>query len=164
MKKKIVLFLLCVVSLGELFAQIPNTFQYQAVVRNDDGNIFSNMPVDIKIRIFKGAAEGTAIYEETHTTSTNVGGVVNIKVGAGVNRSRSFLFADIDWSDDVYFIETLIDRGDGYVSAGTQQLLSVPYAKYARVADNVHIKSPDGQTWKVKVGNDGTISAEPVTE
>lgn len=164
MKKKIALFLLCFVFLGGIFAQVPNTFQYQAVVRNDDGTLLANMPVEVKIKIFKGAPDGTAVYEETHTASTNAGGVVNVRVGSGVNRSRSFLFADIDWSGDTYFIETQLDRGTGYVSAGTQQLLSVPYAKYARVADNVHVKSPDGKRWRIRVDNDGSISAQAVTE
>ena len=42
--------------------------------------------------------------------------------------------------------------------------MSGPYAKCAVTADNVHVKSPDGKLWKIKVSNDGTVSAEAVTE
>ena len=93
-----------------------------------------------------------------------VPGIPPLKVGEGVNPSRESMFTDVDWSDGVYFFETEVDRGTGYESQGTQQLLSVPYAKCAVTADNVHVKSPDGKLWKIKVSNDGTVSAEAVTE
>lgn len=145
-------------------AQVPGSFQYQAVLRNDDGSIASNKPLEVRVRIHQGAADGTVVYEEDHTTSSNASGIITLKVGEGVNTSRETLFVDVDWSDGVYFFETLVNRGTGYESLGTQQLLSVPYAKCAVTADNVHVKSPDGKLWKIKVSNDGTVSAEAVTE
>ena len=81
-----------------------------------------------------------------------------------MNTSRETLFVDVDWSEGVYFFETLVNQGTGYESLGSQQLLSVPYAKCAVTADNVHVKSPDGKLWKIIVSNDGTVSAEAVTE
>jgi len=102
--------------------------------------------------------------KKDHTTSSNASGIITLKVGEGVNTSRETLFVDVDWSEGVYFFETLVNRGTGYESLGSQQLLSVPYAKCAVTADNVHVKSPDGKLWKIKVSNDGTVSAEAVTE
>ena len=154
MKKKIISVLstfLCIIGMS---AQVPGSFQYQAVLRNDDGSIASNKPLEVRVRIHQGAADGTVVYEEDHTTSSNASGIITLKVGEGVNTSRETLFVDVDWSDGVYFFESL----------GTQQLLSVPYAKCAVTADNVHVKSPDGKLWKIKVSNDGTVSAEAVTE
>ena len=144
MKKKIISVLstfLCIIGMS---AQVPGSFQYQAVLRNDDGSIASNKPLEVRVRIHQGAADGTVVYEEDHTTSSNASGIITLKVGEGVN--------------------TLVNRGTGYESLGTQQLLSVPYAKCAVTADNVHVKSPDGKLWKIKVSNDGTVSAEAVTE
>ena len=157
MKKKIISVLstfLCIIGMS---AQVPGSFQYQAVLRNDDGSIASNKPLEVRVRIHQGAADGTVVYEEDHTTSSNASGIITLKVG-------ETLFVDVDWSDGVYFFETLVNRGTGYESLGTQQLLSVPYAKCAVTADNVHVKSPDGKLWKIKVSNDGTVSAEAVTE
>lgn len=168
MKKKISLLLLSSICILGVFARIPNEFQYQAVVRDDAGELLTDEPVGVKSIIRQGSADGKIVYEETKSTSTDPrSGVINIKIGSGTNRSRTFMFSDIDWSADDYFIEIQIDRGDtgsNYVSIGTQQLLSVPYAKYAHSADNVHIKSPDGKTWIIKVDNNGSISAEAITE
>ena len=153
MKKKIISVLstfLCIIGMS---AQVPGSFQYQAVLRNDDGSIVSNKPLEVRVRIHQGAADGTVVYEEDHTTSSNASGIITLKVGEGVNTSRETLF-----------FETLVNRGTGYESLGSQQLLSVPYAKCAVTADNVHVKSPDGKLWKIKVSNDGTVSAEAVTE
>ena len=164
MKKKIISVLtvfLCIIGMS---AQVPDSFQYQAVLRNADGSIASNEPLEVKIRIHQGSADGTVVFEEEHTTSSTASGIITLKVGEGSNTSRETLFVDIDWSSDVYFFETLVDRGTGFESLGSQQLLSVPYAKCAVIADNVHVKSPDGKLWKIKVSNDGTISAEAVTE
>lgn len=168
MNKKLILTTLlfsCFTIMG-LQAAIPNTFQFQAAIRNDDGSIASNKPIEMKIRIIKGSPEGEKVYEETHITSTNISGIVTLKIGSGTNTSRSATatLSNIDWSNDNYYIETLVDRGEGFISQGIQQLLSVPYAKCAQYAENVYVQSPNGSTWKIIVNNDGTISTEIVTE
>ena len=111
MKKKIISVLstfLCIIGMS---AQVPGSFQYQAVLRNDDGSIASNKPLEVRVRIHQGAADGTVVYEEDHTTSSNASGIITLKVGEGVNTSRETLFVDVDWSDGVYFFETLVNRG-----------------------------------------------------
>jgi hypothetical protein len=47
-------------------------------------------------------------------------------------------FTIIDWSADSYFIKTETDLAvvTTYVSTGTNQLLSVPYALYAKTSGN----------------------------
>ena len=114
MKKKIISVLstfLCIIGMS---AQVPGSFQYQAVLRNDDGSMASNKPLEVRVRIHQGAADGTVVYEEDHTTSSNASGIITLKVGEGVNTSRETLFVDVDWSDGVYFFETLVNRGTGY--------------------------------------------------
>ena len=155
-------FALC--SLAGAWAQVPGAFQYQAVVRNADGSVASNKPLEVQVNIRQGAADGESVYEEVHTTSSNAAGIVTLRIGEGTNSSRRTIFADIDWSDGIYFLDMQVDRGDGFESIGCQQLLSVPYAKCAETADNVHITSPDGRLWRIQVSNDGTISAQAVTE
>ena len=164
MKKRIISILSVSLFVLGALAQVPGSFQYQAVMRNADGSIASNEPLEVKVRIHQGTADGSVVYEETHTTSSNASGIITLKVGEGTNSSRDKLFIDIDWNSDNYFFETQVNRGTGFESLGSQQLLSVPYAKCAVTADNVHVKSPDGKLWKIKVSNDGTIAAEAVTE
>lgn len=164
MKKRMISILTVFLGFLGAVAQVPGSFQYQAVMRNDDGSVAANEPLEIKVRIHQDTADGTVVYEELHTSSSNASGIVTFKVGEGTNSSRKTTLADIDWSAAIYFFEIQVDRGTGYETMGTQQLLSVPYAKCAVVADNVHIKSPDGRLWRIKVANDGSISAEAVTE
>ena len=80
MKKKIISVLstfLCIIGMS---AQVPGSFQYQAVLRNDDGSIASNKPLEVRVRIHQGAADGTVVYEEDHTTSSNASGIITLKV------------------------------------------------------------------------------------
>ena len=85
MKKKIISVLstfLCIIGMS---AQVPGSFQYQAVLRNDDGSIASNKPLEVRVRIHQGAADGTVVYEEDHTTSSNASGIITLKVGEAGN-------------------------------------------------------------------------------
>jgi len=117
--------------MGLLRAQSPDMFNYQAVARNDQGEIIANQNVGIKISIRQGSPNGTVMYAEEHNTTTNNNGLVNMMVGSGAELSGSF--TNIDWSDGPYFIEVAMDEtgGSNYTVMGTTQLVSVPYAKYA---------------------------------
>jgi hypothetical protein len=58
--------------------------------------------------------------------------LVAIEIGAGIPLTGTF--AAIDWSAGTYFIKTETDPSGGtsYTITGTSQLLSVPYALYAK--------------------------------
>lgn len=118
------------------FAQAPNAFKYQAVVRDAVGAILTNQSVGMRFTILQGSASGTAVYTETHTPTSNSYGLVNMEIGTGTTVDD---FSTIDWSMGPYFIETAIDvsGGTSYTVMGTSQLISVPYALHANTADNV---------------------------
>lgn len=120
-----------------LFAQTPQSFNYQAVIRNSSGEPITNQNVGIQISILQGSSTGTPVYIETHDVSTNDYGIVALKVGNGTATSGDF--AGNDWSSGSYFIEIAIDESGGtaYQKIGAVQLLSVPYALFA---ENVHNK------------------------
>ncbi|WP_417609544.1 hypothetical protein [Owenweeksia hongkongensis] len=109
-------------------AQAPERFQYQTVVRDNAGQPIANQNVSFKINIHEGSSGGTVVYSETHTLSTNDFGLVNLQVGGGTVVSGTM--AAIDWGADEFHLETELDAAGGasYVSMGTTQLLSVPYA------------------------------------
>src|SRR3989338_4058476 len=136
MKKLIVsLIAITTISLSSL-AQAPEGFKYQAVVRDAANIILDNQAVGMRMTIQQGSIGGTAVYTETFTATTNAYGVVNLEIGTGVSADD---LATIDWSNGPYFIETAIDVAGGvsYVVMGTSELLSVPYALYAKTAENV---------------------------
>jgi hypothetical protein len=114
------------------FAQSPESFNYQAVVRDGSGTILANQAVGVRITLHQTTASGTIAYRETFAPSTNAFGLINLAIGTGTVVSG--VFANIDWSAGPYFVEVAIDPSGGtsYVAMGTSQLLSVPYALYAK--------------------------------
>lgn len=163
--KKFFIVVLCAISISNLMAQTPNAFQYQAVVRDDQGSILVNTEVKVRVKIHQGSMDGVVVYQEEHEASTTKVGTINLRIGSGLNTTvGNRLFSDIEWATNSYFIEVELDKGLGYTTLGTQQLLSVPYAKYANNANNVHIKSPNGQVWSLTIDNNGTLSAQKIIE
>ncbi|MFN8207970.1 MAG: tail fiber domain-containing protein [Bacteroidales bacterium] len=112
-------------------AQVPQTFKYQAVIRDNTGEVIINQPVSIRISILASSPTGTLVYRETHQLSTGANGTVSIEVGAGTTVSGNF--STIDWSDGPFFLKTELDASGGtsFQTMGTSQLLSVPYALYS---------------------------------
>ena len=135
MKKLLSLFILMFAGLM-VYAQAPQKFSYQAVVRDAGSNLVADHAVGVQISILQGSSTGAAVYVETHTVTTNVNGLMTLEIGGGTAVSGDF--ATIDWSVGPFFLktETDPDGGTNYTIAGTQQLLSVPYALYAATSGN----------------------------
>ncbi|MFC4097733.1 hypothetical protein [Euzebyella saccharophila] len=135
--KKYIFFLLCCLSCPELLAQSPEKISYQAIVRATDNSLVSEAPVGLRILIRQGGANGSVAYEENHMADTNTNGLVSIEIGTG-NQIQG-TFNKIAWENGPYFIETQVDPtgGSNYGIIGVSQLLSVPYALYAKYAQNI---------------------------
>lgn len=120
-----------------IYAQSPEKMSYQAVIRNSSNNLVVNKQVGIKISILLNSASGTAVYVETHNANTNDNGLVTLEIGGGSVVSGTF--SSINWGNGTYFIKTETDPngGSNYTITGTSQLLSVPYAIYAKDAASV---------------------------
>ena len=115
------------------FAQAPEKMSYQAVIRGANNALVTNQQVGIQISILQGS---TAVYEETQTPISNTNGLVSLEIGTGTVISGSF--TAIDWSAGTYFIKTETDPtgGTNYTITGTSQLLSVPFALYAKTSSD----------------------------
>ncbi|MCW8897192.1 MAG: hypothetical protein OQJ96_02635 [Flavobacteriales bacterium] len=133
--KKIILSVLAIVALSfSMWAQSPEAFKYQAVVRDASQNIIPNQAVGMRLTIMQGSTSGTVVYQETFAPTSNSYGLVNLEIGTGTVVSGTF--ASIDWANGPYFIETAMDAtgGTSYVVMGASQLVSVPYALYSKMA------------------------------
>ena len=129
--KKIFTFLVAFTVSTLIYAQLPQNFSYQAIVRGANNALLSNQKVGIKISLLKGTENGQSVYSEVHTATTNANGLVSIAVGGGNLLEGNFV--KIDWANGPYFVKTEIDPegGTNYSLVTTTQLLSVPYALYA---------------------------------
>ena len=119
-----------------LWAQSPEKMSYQSVVRDASNALVASQTVGMQLSILQGTASGTAVYVETQTPTTNLNGLVSLQIGSGALVSGDF--TSINWSSGLYFVKTEIDLlgGNTYTITGTSQLMSVPYALYAKTSGN----------------------------
>jgi hypothetical protein len=138
MKKLPILLFFCLALLTIANAQTPpNAFNYSAVARNAAGQPIVTSTIGIQISILKTSTTGASQYSENHFVNTDAFGLFNLVIGAGAVQSGSM--ASIDWSNDNYYLKVSMDASGGtnFLTMGTTQLLSVPYAMYAKSAGSV---------------------------
>jgi hypothetical protein len=135
--KKILLILILVLTAFTTFAQAPDKMTFQAVIRNTSNNLVVSAPIGMQVTIVQGSISGPAVYVESHSTTTNVNGLVTVEIGSGTVLSGNL--STIDWANGPYFIKTDTDPAGGtnYSITTISQLLSVPYALYAKEAGNI---------------------------
>jgi len=118
-----------------IMAQAPQGFTYQAVATDNNGFELQNQTISIQASILSSSATGTAVWQETHNTTTDTFGLFNVVIGEGTstNNGSSATFQEIDWGAASHFMKVEIDvnGGTNYVHVGTSQMMSVPYALYA---------------------------------
>lgn len=159
MRKTILLTLIALGTVLTSFGQAPDGFKYQAVVRDAGNNIMNNQAVGMRLTIQQGTVGGTVVYTETFSTSTNGYGLVNLEIGSGTTTDD---FAAIDWGNGPYFMETAVDflGGMSWVVMGTSQLMSVPYALYAKNSGS-SIAGPAGNDGATgPAGADGLVGPQ----
>jgi len=135
--KHLYTLVIAVLVTANMFAQAPQKMSYQAVVRNAANALVTTQAVGMQISIVQGSANGTAVYVETQTPTTNANGLVSLEIGSGTVVSGTF--ATIDWANGTYFIKTETDPTGGttYTITGANQLMSVPYALHANTANSI---------------------------
>lgn len=108
-------------------AQAPQLVSYQAVARNASGSIISNQNVSVRFTIHDLTPTGTVLFQETQNAITNQFGLFTLQIGAVSS------LAVINWGGGAKYLQVELDAtgGSNYLSMGTSQLISVPYALYA---------------------------------
>jgi hypothetical protein len=157
MKQLFALILLLIIIPNHSFAQFPQGINYQSVIRDNNGNIIQNHLVGIKINIHEGTAGGSSIYSETFTPTTNQFGLVNMVIGQG--NVQLGTFDSISWGTNTFYAEIMLDTSGGttYISMGTQQMVSVPYALFANKANESQTLSINGNNLSISSGNSVTL-------
>ncbi|WP_294237504.1 MULTISPECIES: collagen-like protein [Chryseobacterium] len=135
--KKIVLAAGLLLSAQLAFAQAPEKMSYQAIIRNAGGQVLANQNVGVRVSVLQGSPSGTAVYSERLTGNTNANGLLTMELGTGTVLSGTF--NTINWPSGSYYLKTETDPtgGTAYTITGTSQLLSVPYAMFAKSAGGV---------------------------
>jgi len=129
MKKFIFVFVLLLISV-RFYAQAPEKVNYQAVARNLAGAPLINQTINVKYEIRQGSTTGVVVYAENHVLTTNQFGLFTAEIGGGTVITGSF--PGIAWGTSPFYLFVEVD-GD---PMGVTQLLSVPYALYAKESGN----------------------------
>jgi hypothetical protein len=143
MKKLIVIglsFLLIVKLSGQ-----TQGINYQAVIidktpqevpgRDITGNIIPNQPVIMRFSILDAA--GTIEYQEEHSVTTDMYGMINLVIGKGIQTVISpNAFSDIDWNGTTKSLKvdlSLSDTDIFYTDFSFEDLTFVPYAYHRNI-------------------------------
>ena len=137
MLKKILLLVVILFGTNQLFSQ--DGINYQGAATDADGEELVNQTISIRVSIISNESDGNLEWEETHSVTTDQFGLFNIVLGQGESTSNgsSITFDNIDWGSGDHFLKVEIDTSGGsdYSMVGTTQMMSVPYALYAKNAD-----------------------------
>ncbi|MEL7530105.1 MAG: hypothetical protein AAFN10_02295 [Bacteroidota bacterium] len=127
-------FAFSLILLNQAYAQSPEAFKYQAVVRDANNAPLAWQNVSIRISILESTPNGTAVYQEAHAVTTSALGLVSLNIGEGTVLYGTF--AGIDFGSYDHFLQLEVDESGGtnYYVLGSSQLLSVPYALFATQA------------------------------
>ncbi|HPF92690.1 MAG TPA: hypothetical protein PLV65_02060, partial [Tenuifilaceae bacterium] len=130
-----------------ILAQAPEMFSYQSVIRDEGGDLVSNHEVGFRASIREGSPTGNVVYRESHVETTNENGLLSVAIGNGAVPGTMiggvwvllYDFAEIDWANGPFYLETEFDLegGSNYHLSGASQLLSVPFALYAKSVESV---------------------------
>jgi len=129
MKKIILLIMLCFQFIG----MAQNSINYKAIIKDGSGTIVANQTITVQLVVLEGVAQ-TNIYEESHTPTTDINGLIVINIGEG-----GFIFGDytlINWQNGAHYLNVFIDIGSGFVDMGISEFKTVPYAIQAENAIN----------------------------
>lgn len=134
--KQLVAFIMSAVAICA-HAQSPQAISYQAVATNLEGAPLENQAIVVKFSILQGAPTGSVVYIETHNTATDQYGMFNLNLGLGIHQGSTSSLGEVNWGVASHFlkVDLDIDGSGSFVSMGTQQMMSVPYALYAAEAD-----------------------------
>lgn len=130
MKKTTYIIILIFITLN-ISAQIPAKIKFQAIARDVNGQPMINQQVSLKIKIRTDYMDGSIVYSESHDITSNLSGIIYLNIGEGVGVSGNLM--TIDWIGSNHFIEVIING----TSIGITQIMAVPFAMHAELAEEV---------------------------
>ncbi|MDC0204400.1 DUF1566 domain-containing protein [Flavobacteriales bacterium] len=143
MKKIILLFTLLSCTFYSFSQNRGISYQAVAIDENGqqipgydtDGSAITNSDISVRFGIYDDNEQ--LEYEETHQTQTDAFGLFTLIIGNG-EQTSSNTFDDIVWSQEKKFLQVEIDikGGSDFKLMSYQELLSVPFAKYAETSLN----------------------------
>lgn len=139
-------------------AQVPQGFNYQAILKDGTGKPITGQSLSLKIGILNSLTGGTLLWEEQHSVTPSDQGLISVVVGKGARTGGDFqTFSDIDWAKQPLFLSTSIQYpSTTWIDMGTAQIWAVPYSLVA--------KDIEGPINKLTVTGNTVLMDEPLFE
>lgn len=161
--KQIILLCVFLVSFSAIKAQndLPNTFNYQAVINAEDGSPVANKDITVEITVLQNETE---IYQELQQTQTNDFGLFSVEIGKGNPVFGNY--QNINWlnvADGYYYLHVRADFGEseflnGMNDLGKSKFSAVPYSLVALSCDKTKGLTDDNT---VKLNDLSDVEATP---
>lgn len=167
MVRRLLFVVLALISFN-LYAQAPQGINYQGVARDSEGKPIASTGISVRISVLKNSAAGEIEYAEVHELQTNQFGLFTLVIGRGTVETGTFGF--ISWAVGNKWLQIEIDPDGGrsFELAGSQQLMSVPYAFYSEYSGNGLTAGTGISISNNRINNtgdgDSSITNETITE
>ena len=130
--RRLLFLVLAFLCAGMLFAQVPQAFHYQMVVRDANDVLVRSRSIGLQLTIQRNNSGSPVIlYQETQSATTDVNGLLKIEVGTGTRNTTYGEFTAIQWGtyNDIELKSDVdLNGGTSYTLSATQPLQAVPYA------------------------------------
>ena len=128
------LFLTC-----SLYAQVPESLNYQAVARNNAGVALVNQTIKVRMTLLRN---NVSLYSETRQVTTNLLGLFNIQIGSAGALTTTGDITEISWLPNtpnaiMLKVEIDLNNTNVFTDMGTQPFNTVPFAFGAKTAIDV---------------------------
>ena len=145
---------LFIIIVNQLNAQ--DYFNYQAIISDSNGAVVASQSIGVQLSIIYNSTNGTVVYKELHSPTTDSNGLINLTIGTGTQLSSAD-FSSINWSTPYIYLKSEIDLGSGYVDVGTDLIGQVPIAIFAKQLKGITVTS--GTISATGANLSGTVTA-----
>ena len=128
MMRRIFTIVFTLLLIGSVHAQVSDAISFQGVARDGNGDCKANQTLSLQVSILDNINPENAVYAENHGPPTDDNGLFSIEIGRGFSTLNDF--EDVDWTTKKW-----VKVVEGTTVLGTIELLTVPYAFYAKQAE-----------------------------
>jgi hypothetical protein len=158
--KKIISPLILLFFVFNFFGQtnVPKLINYQGILRGAAGNPIPNKTIKIAFDLHEAGASGPVVFNEAQTVTTNSLGLFTTQIGKVNN------LGTVSWLNPPYVLDLLVDTtgGTNYITIGSQQLVSVPYALYSEKSGSAPDPAVSFSNNILFVGTNSVLISQPV--
>ncbi len=134
---------------------VPGKIHYQGLAVGANGKPIKNGTVGLRLSVLDSLPNGSNLYTETLSASTDAAGIFSTYLGGGTATAGTF--ANIPWANgNNKFLKVEMDAQGGinYQNMGSTQLVSVPYALHSGSAQRAsELLDSAGNAYQIKIVN-----------